>query len=626
MTFDIGSKTILPRCAAGLLLNAVFATSSLLAVLSGVCIADTAPVQCDSPTSTGATVDSKARCAFFVHYAPDDKKPDARVAKSLQLNSGELARSIAVVVGISNYDNKDYNVPAAHVDIVNLTSFLVDRQQFDEVIVLEDKNATTDNIRYFLRKYAIDRTAFYQGKVRFLFAYSGHGVQIQFFGDGKQAASRTPSVGLALAAAVDENDYDNIYGLNELSALFNDLAKNTYHFLALINACFGGDVFSMQLAGGNPDDLTERGAHAITAGPDDKEVYSTANNQGSLFFRTIIDGVDSGDADKDALQATINPQDSTSDISGVVRLGQLSGYVITQITKVLKSGQASPTELQGNLHPWVGPVEPFNVRANGGFFFFQRSPNFATFTAFHPDLQFGAVFAPSANQIAAAPADKLIDGFENLRAKAPPVRGVDVSHYEGQIDWAKVAAQNINFAYIKATQSSNLVDARFSANWQNAQEAGLARGAYHTFSFCTNPQDQFANLKRTVALDSSALPIVVDIELFENQAGSNIPSLSAEGKCAATLGTSGARTNLSALLKLIAETYHKKPVIYGNDYVLDKVLTSEVTKDFPLWRVRYGLASQSPPPPWALWQFTANEKIAGINGPVDMNVLSSNKR
>src|SRR5580692_9840431 len=183
MIFDIASRTA--RLSGGVcsLLRAGLLITGVLSILDNVGLADPAQVQCDTPTSTGAEVDSKERCAFFAHYEPDGRKSDDRIVRNLQLTTGQSARSIAVIVGISNYDNKDYSIPAAHVDVVNLTSFLVDKQQFDEVIVLEDKNATMDNIRYFLRKYALDRTSFYQGKVRFLFAYSGHGVQMQFFGD-----------------------------------------------------------------------------------------------------------------------------------------------------------------------------------------------------------------------------------------------------------------------------------------------------------------------------------------------------------------------------------------------------------------------------------------------------------
>jgi lysozyme len=586
-----------------------------------------ASIVCTTPNAMGvmgATVDTPARCEFFAQYESDDKKPDPRVAANLKLTPGQLARSIAVVVGIGKYRNSDYNILAADGDVTKLKSFLIDDQGFDEVIVLQDDKATFDNIRYFLRKYAMDRANYYQGKVRFLFAYSGHGVQVQFYGDDQQPASRNPSVGLALAASGRDDDYDNFYGLNELRALFNDLAKNTYHFLALINACYGGDLFSPIMPGGSEFDLTARAAYALTAGPHDEVVYSSKDGNGSLFFDTIIQGVKSGDADHDAQNATLGAQDSVKSLSGVVRLGALDGYLATTLAKNIDSGAA--TSAQGIQHHQVGSVEPFDVRADGGFFFFQRAApvaaGAASATTFDTKLHTTAEFAPSTNQLAIKVHPQL-DGFEALREFAPPVRGIDVSHYNGKIDWAAVAAQKIRFAYIHASQSSGYRDSMFSTNWAAAKEAGIARGAYHTFSFCTDINDQFTILESVIGpVDSSDLPITLDIELFPGQEKSNNGGLASEAKCALSAGNDAIRANVLALADRIEKTYQKKPVIYGNDYVIDSVLTSAVTERFSVWRVKYGLAGKAPPLPWVMWQYSENEKVAGVPGTVDVNVLS----
>src|SRR5687768_1484289 len=65
-----------------------------------------------------------------------------------------------------------------------------------------------------------------------------------------------------------------------------------------------------------------------------------------------------------------------------------------------------------------------------------------------------------------------------------PIRGIDVSHHQGAVDWKKVEAAGIDFAYIKATEGRDHRDPRFDANWR-AAEGALARGAYHFFTFCT---------------------------------------------------------------------------------------------------------------------------------------------
>src|SRR5690349_2704594 len=64
-----------------------------------------------------------------------------------------------------------------------------------------------------------------------------------------------------------------------------------------------------------------------------------------------------------------------------------------------------------------------------------------------------------------------------------PVRGIDVSHHQNEIDWRKVAHDDVSFAFIKATEGGDHRDTRFATNWKEAQAAGLKVGAYHFFTF-----------------------------------------------------------------------------------------------------------------------------------------------
>ncbi|AQT43495.1 lysozyme [Bartonella apihabitans] len=77
-----------------------------------------------------------------------------------------------------------------------------------------------------------------------------------------------------------------------------------------------------------------------------------------------------------------------------------------------------------------------------------------------------------------------------------PVRGIDVSHHQGEIDWHKIKSQNISFAYIKATEGGDFKDPQFKKNWDHALEAGLRVGAYH-----------FSGLKRTVCCRQKTLSV-----------------------------------------------------------------------------------------------------------------------
>lgn len=98
--------------------------------------------------------------------------------------------------------------------------------------------------------------------------------------------------------------------------------------------------------------------------------------------------------------------------------------------------------------------------------------------------------------------------------KVYPVIGVDVSKYQGAIDWPVLAAQSIDFAFVKATEGSSHQDERFAQNWSGAQTAGLRVGAYHFFSFDSPAETQSENFIKTVIPFEGMLPPVVDIELY----------------------------------------------------------------------------------------------------------------
>ena len=78
-----------------------------------------------------------------------------------------------------------------------------------------------------------------------------------------------------------------------------------------------------------------------------------------------------------------------------------------------------------------------------------------------------------------------------------PVRGIDVSHHQGDIDWHIVKAAGVDFAFIKASEGGDYRDREFARNWEEAGRAGIARGAYHFFTFCTAGLDQAHNFSAT---------------------------------------------------------------------------------------------------------------------------------
>ena len=75
-------------------------------------------------------------------------------------------------------------------------------------------------------------------------------------------------------------------------------------------------------------------------------------------------------------------------------------------------------------------------------------------------------------------------------AHVMPVQGIDVSYFQGDIDWQKVGDAGVHFAYIKATEGGDRLDPKFIDNWRAAKQAGVARGAYHFMYWCRRANEQ----------------------------------------------------------------------------------------------------------------------------------------
>ena len=97
-----------------------------------------------------------------------------------------------------------------------------------------------------------------------------------------------------------------------------------------------------------------------------------------------------------------------------------------------------------------------------------------------------------------------------------PIRGIDVSHHQGKIDWNKIKEEKFYFVYIKATEGGTYKDPEFARNWNEVSKVGLLKGAYHFFTFCKPGIEQARNFIDTVPVDPDSLPPVIDFEFIGN--------------------------------------------------------------------------------------------------------------
>ena len=186
------------------------------------------------------------------------------------------------------------------------------------------------------------------------------------------------------------------------------------------------------------------------------------------------------------------------------------------------------------------------------------------------------------------------------------VYGVDVSNHQGDIDWRAVAADDVEFAYIKATEGGDFVDRRFEENWKEAGAAGVGRGAYHFFTLCRSGADQARNFLRTATatLAEAELPPALDLELG--------------GNCRARPPVDQVNAEIDAFVELVEREARRKVVLYVLDNWEDVYSPPQAKADRPKWVRRVAFR---PSGNWAIWQYTGVARVDGVRGPVDLNVM-----
>lgn len=189
--------------------------------------------------------------------------------------------------------------------------------------------------------------------------------------------------------------------------------------------------------------------------------------------------------------------------------------------------------------------------------------------------------------------------------------GIDVSQYQGNINWEKVCTPqdrdvNISFVYMRATMGTR-TDKKFKYNWQEAKKYGLKRGAYLYFHPNKDGIKQAElYIKRVGALTNCLAP-VVDIE----------NSYKTEK---ATL-----KNRLQACLNRLQEYYGVQPVIYTYTTFYRDFLGARFDT-YPLWIAHY--EKEDGPDyivrTWDIWQHSERGRIEGITEYVDFNVVNCN--
>jgi lysozyme len=192
------------------------------------------------------------------------------------------------------------------------------------------------------------------------------------------------------------------------------------------------------------------------------------------------------------------------------------------------------------------------------------------------------------------------------------VHGIDVSKYQGLIDWDQVKGAGVRFAWIKASEGGDHVDSRFFENWENSRRAGVKRGAYHFVYWCRPWQEEIAQFERVAPVEPDALPPVLDVEATPTSK-----------TCKRKLYRDEVVAEMRQMLQAMEEHYGKKPVIYTTVDFYAGILANHALEDYPIWvrstkyfpTVRYGDRR------WHFWQYQSDGYVPGIRGKVDRNAF-----
>jgi lysozyme len=182
--------------------------------------------------------------------------------------------------------------------------------------------------------------------------------------------------------------------------------------------------------------------------------------------------------------------------------------------------------------------------------------------------------------------------------------GIDVSHYQGHVDWQAVQENGIAFAFVKATEGRTWVDDFFAQNWKEMKRVGILRGAYHFFLPDRDATEQANHFLQTVRLETGDLPPVLDLEVDRGVKPADI--------------LQGAK----AWLNRVEQAIQRQPMVYTYpSFWKDTLGNPTDLADYPLWIAHYTTQPQPIVPggwsDYTFWQHTEKGMVAGVRGACD---------
>lgn len=183
--------------------------------------------------------------------------------------------------------------------------------------------------------------------------------------------------------------------------------------------------------------------------------------------------------------------------------------------------------------------------------------------------------------------------------------GIDVSHYQGRIDWKRVAREaKVSYAYIKCSEGATIQDEYYTRNIREARQNGLMVGAYHFYRPASSPEDQLANMTAIAKVGEMDLVPIIDIEQRGNESQERFIA------------------KLTKFIIAVEKHYGKRPMLYTGQNFYNKNLAGAFSN------YTWMIAKYIEEPPiltdnldYSFWQYTSKARVPGINGNVDKSCI-----
>jgi lysozyme len=188
---------------------------------------------------------------------------------------------------------------------------------------------------------------------------------------------------------------------------------------------------------------------------------------------------------------------------------------------------------------------------------------------------------------------------------AGAIPGIDVSNYQGVVNWATVAGGGEQFAYAKASEGITVSDPYFVDNWRGIKAAGLLRGAYHFYHPNDDPAAQASRFLQSLSKANGGSPLLAPGDLP--------PTLDIEVTNGAA--TADLLAGAASWLATVAAATGKTPIVYTFVSFWKNTLGNPTDlSNYPLWIAEYGVSTPKIPggwTDWLFWQF-AMQPLAGV--------------